>query len=162
MYRHGSCRCDPCRAANARQQAAFRRGERFVENSPDPYDLPRLRSDFPTGWMQDANCKGLNPSMFFPTRGEACDEIRAVCAACAVREECLDYCLSLGSRVEGFWGGMSERERRQVRRKKSKVVGVTKRACLVCKVEFTSRAGSKMCSEECATERRRVQRRKSA
>jgi WhiB family redox-sensing transcriptional regulator len=38
-----------------------------------------------------------------------------VCRGCVVREECLEYALSNGEKF-GIWGGMSERERRRLRR----------------------------------------------
>ncbi|HJR18350.1 MAG TPA: WhiB family transcriptional regulator, partial [Actinomycetota bacterium] len=42
-------------------------------------------------------------------------EAKRICAQCAVRDECLDYALANDERF-GIWGGLSERERRRVKR----------------------------------------------
>ena len=60
--------------------------------------------------MLDASCRGMNGDLFFPTNGTALDDIRAVCNACRVRDECLEYALE--NRIShGVWGGVSERGR---------------------------------------------------
>jgi WhiB family redox-sensing transcriptional regulator len=58
---------------------------------------------------------GIDPELFFPARGSSTREAKEVCRGCVVRAECLDYAIA---RVEkwGIWGGLSERERRRVRR----------------------------------------------
>lgn len=66
-------------------------------------------------WMADANCRGLDVNVFFPNRGESLEQIRKICRACDVQAECLAYALNNGE-VHGTWGGLSERERRQLRR----------------------------------------------
>ena len=70
---------------------------------------------FPGPWADHANCTGLDPEMFFPGRGESTTEAKAVCAGCAVRSECLEYALAHGVK-HGVFGGLSERERRPLRR----------------------------------------------
>ena len=67
-------------------------------------------------WMADANCRGLDPDLFFPERGESTKEAKAVCRRCDVQIECLTYALN-NVEKHGTWGGMSERERRAVRRR---------------------------------------------
>ena len=67
-------------------------------------------------WMEHAACKGMDPELFFPERGTSPDEyaeIRAVCTSCPVREACLDYGML---EKFGFYGGKSERERRELRK----------------------------------------------
>lgn len=66
-------------------------------------------------WMADANCRGLDPELFFPSRSEATGPAKAVCRACDVQAECLAYGMNNGER-HGIWGGLSERERRRLRR----------------------------------------------
>lgn len=66
-------------------------------------------------WRDRAACLGSDPALFFPTRGEPTKQIKAVCAACSVRLECGDHALEENEKL-GIWGGMSERERRRVRR----------------------------------------------
>lgn len=65
----------------------------------------------PTPWMVDAACRGMNPDLFFPTRGASPDEARAVCGRCTVVDDCLTF--AVRHRIhEGIWGGHSARERR--------------------------------------------------
>lgn len=66
-------------------------------------------------WMGMANCVGLDPDVFFPPRGASTDEAKAICAACVVRDTCLDYALTHHI-VWGIWGGKSIRQRRQISR----------------------------------------------
>ncbi len=66
-------------------------------------------------WQRLANCLGVDPDLFFPERGVSTREAKEVCRGCVVRSECLDYALANGEKF-GIWGGLSERERRTVRR----------------------------------------------
>lgn len=68
-------------------------------------------------WMSDALCRERPDVSFFPKRGEDASAAKAVCAACLVRAECLDFAMrrdDLGS--HGVWGGTSPRERARLRR----------------------------------------------
>ncbi len=56
----------------------------------------------------------MDPEIFFPERGESCDEARAVCSTCPVSKECLIYAYTESPRVLGIWGGTSDRQRRRV------------------------------------------------
>ncbi len=67
------------------------------------------------GWQARANCMGVDPDLFFPERGASTREAKEVCRGCVVRDECLEYALDNGEKF-GIWGGMSERERRRLRR----------------------------------------------
>ena len=67
------------------------------------------------GWQTRANCMGVDPDLFFPERGQSTREAKEVCRGCVVREDCLEYALANGEKF-GIWGGMSERERRRLRR----------------------------------------------
>ena len=66
-------------------------------------------------WQIQANCMGVDPDLFFPERGASTREAKEVCRGCVVREDCLEYALANGEKF-GIWGGMSERERRRLRR----------------------------------------------
>ena len=70
------------------------------------------------GWQDYANCLGVDPDLFFPERGASTREAKEVCRGCVVREECLEYALTNGEKF-GIWGGMSERERRRIRRQRA-------------------------------------------
>jgi len=67
------------------------------------------------GWQSRANCMGVDPDLFFPERGASTREAKEVCRGCVVRQDCLEYALENGEKF-GIWGGMSERERRRLRR----------------------------------------------
>ena len=78
--------------------------------------LPRHRNlavpaRFAARWRELAACRGAELNLFFPERGESAGPARRVCAACPVREPCLDYAIS-NRIVHGIWGGLTERERR--------------------------------------------------
>ncbi len=78
--------------------------------------LPRHRNlaspaRFTARWRQRAACRGTDLDVFYPERGESAGPARQVCAACPVRQPCLEYALS--NRItHGIWGGLTERERR--------------------------------------------------
>ena len=78
----------------------------------------RRRLELDTSWMDRANCAGVDADLFHPGRGESTAEAKAVCAACSVRDACLDYALAAGEKF-GIWGGKSERERRAIRRQRN-------------------------------------------
>jgi WhiB family redox-sensing transcriptional regulator len=69
-------------------------------------------------WQEDANCLGVDPDLFFPERGASTREAKEVCRGCVVREECLEFALQNGEKF-GIWGGLSERERRRIRRQRA-------------------------------------------
>jgi len=66
-------------------------------------------------WQGHALCAQTDPEAFFPEKGGSTREAKRVCAKCEVRLECLDYALGHDERF-GIWGGMSERDRRRLRR----------------------------------------------
>jgi len=69
-------------------------------------------------WQEYANCLGVDPDLFFPERGASTREAKEVCRGCVVRGDCLEYALR-NSEKFGIWGGMSERERRRIRRQRA-------------------------------------------
>jgi WhiB family redox-sensing transcriptional regulator len=80
---------------------------------------PRHRSlavpaRFAARWRELAACRGTDLEVFFPGRGDSAGPARRVCAACPVRQPCLDYAIT--NRIAyGVWGGLTERERRALR-----------------------------------------------
>jgi WhiB family redox-sensing transcriptional regulator len=66
-------------------------------------------------WMQQARCLYAEPDTFFPEKGGSTKEAKRICAGCEVRAECLEYALANDERF-GIWGGLSERERRKLKR----------------------------------------------
>lgn len=72
------------------------------------------------GWRRDAACRDTSPDLFFPigTTGQALvqiDQARAVCDACPVQAECLQFALAT-NQDSGVWGGTTEEHRRKLRR----------------------------------------------
>ena len=67
-------------------------------------------------WQSRALCAQTDPEAFFPEKGGSTREAKRVCLSCDVRVECLEYALAQDERF-GIWGGLSERERRRLKRK---------------------------------------------
>jgi WhiB family redox-sensing transcriptional regulator len=76
---------------------------------------PDVEGTTEQSWQRLANCLGVDPDLFFPERGASTREAKEVCRGCVVREDCLDHAVANGEKF-GIWGGLSERERRRVRR----------------------------------------------
>jgi WhiB family transcriptional regulator, redox-sensing transcriptional regulator len=69
-------------------------------------------------WSSQAACKGRTEELF--VRGAAQNRAKQVCKGCPVRTECLAE--ALDDRIEwGVWGGMTERERRAVLKRRPNV-----------------------------------------
>ena len=79
--------------------------------------LPGGRSPAPD-WKDRALCAETDPEAFFPEKGGSTREAKKVCSSCDVRAECLDFALGNDERF-GIWGGLSERERRRIRRQRA-------------------------------------------
>ncbi|MDN3297566.1 WhiB family transcriptional regulator [Streptomyces ficellus] len=72
-------------------------------------------------WRLRALCRDEDPDLFFPigSTGPALlqvEEAKSVCRRCPVREACLEWALESGQEA-GVWGGMSEDERRALKRR---------------------------------------------
>jgi WhiB family redox-sensing transcriptional regulator len=67
-------------------------------------------------WQERALCAQTDPEAFFPEKGGSTREAKRVCLSCEVRAECLEYALAHDERF-GIWGGLSERERRRLKRR---------------------------------------------
>ena len=72
-------------------------------------------------WRHHALCRDEDPELFFPigTSGPALlqvEQAKAVCQRCSVTSECLQWALDSGQDA-GVWGGMSEDERRLMKRR---------------------------------------------
>ena len=67
-------------------------------------------------WHERALCAQTDPEAFFPEKGGSTRDAKKVCGACTVKQECLEYALANDERF-GIWGGLSERERRKLRKR---------------------------------------------
>jgi WhiB family transcriptional regulator, redox-sensing transcriptional regulator len=74
-------------------------------------------------WADQALCAETDPEAFYPEKGSSTREAKRTCMACEVRSECLEYALARDERF-GVWGGLSERQRRALRRKRDQAGGV--------------------------------------
>jgi WhiB family transcriptional regulator, redox-sensing transcriptional regulator len=73
-------------------------------------------TDWSAGWATSAACRTTDPDTLF-VQGAAQNRAKLVCMGCPVRTECLAD--ALDNRVEfGVWGGMTERERRALLRRR--------------------------------------------
>jgi len=66
-------------------------------------------------WQAQALCAETGADFFFPEPGSSVREAKRICGMCEMRPACLEYALSNDERF-GVWGGLSEKERLQLRR----------------------------------------------
>lgn len=72
-------------------------------------------------WRLRGACNDEDPELFFPTgTGKPAkvqaERAKAVCGRCPVVNDCLQWALETGQ-DSGVWGGMSEDERRALKRR---------------------------------------------
>lgn len=84
--------------------------------------LPDPAAEQTVNWRSSASCKDTSPDLFFPVgqTGPAIEHIanaKAVCETCDVQIECLEYAL-MTNQDAGIWGGLTEDERRKIRRER--------------------------------------------
>jgi WhiB family redox-sensing transcriptional regulator len=71
-------------------------------------------------WDEEASCRSVDPEVFFPDRpSDHASMAKAICRGCPVRAQCLEFALE--ARLDyGVWGGMTEIERRSLRRSRQR------------------------------------------
>ncbi|MFD6989278.1 WhiB family transcriptional regulator [Streptomyces sp. NPDC059943] len=73
----------------------------------------------PSSWSERGACRTIAPDTLF-VQGQEQNRAKSVCLGCHVRTECLAY--ALDNREEfGIWGGMTERDRRALLRRRPNV-----------------------------------------
>ncbi|HEY1324318.1 MAG TPA: WhiB family transcriptional regulator [Streptosporangiaceae bacterium] len=114
---------DPVRVAlrnerDRKNQNARRARARALTAPPAPERRP-LR-----GLPAAGACRTADPDLFFGPDAERVTDCKArvakakaVCAGCPVREACLAYAMAAGEPY-GIWGGLTEDERRALRRQR--------------------------------------------
>jgi WhiB family transcriptional regulator, redox-sensing transcriptional regulator len=85
----------------------------------DPPSTPKTGVRWITDWTTRAACKGTDPDELF-VQGAAQNRAKLICRGCPVRTECLADALDNGIPF-GVWGGMTERERRALLRRRPDV-----------------------------------------
>lgn len=63
-----------------------------------------------TGWRTRAECRGVNPALFYDLHPSAVEAAKAVCDRCPVRQACRAHALAAGEEF-GVWGGLAAGER---------------------------------------------------
>ncbi|TSD97358.1 WhiB family transcriptional regulator [Skermania sp. ID1734] len=100
---HGVCNDDP--AGRERPQLSL-----VVDSLYEGFE-----EEVEDQWQERALCAQTDPEAFFPEKGGSTREAKRICMGCEVRDECLEYALAHDERF-GIWGGLSERERRRLKR----------------------------------------------
>ncbi len=79
-------------------------------------------------WQRQAACRGLEAEIFYPSEDdETAFEAKAVCAACAVAGECLEYAIAVREK-EGVWGGQTAAERVRIIRRRRRAAARARNA----------------------------------
>lgn len=83
--------------------------------------MPRQIKRKQVEWER-ASCKGLETDLFYEhktgleERGLTINHLRRICMACPIQRDCLT--IGVAHEPFGFWGGLSEEERRHLHAKK--------------------------------------------
>jgi WhiB family redox-sensing transcriptional regulator len=92
----------------------------MTRHDPRPAKVPRLLTSQDTQWQRYSICPDEDPNLFFPAGNGGVfllqiEEAKAVCRRCPVMAACAAWALTTGQET-GVWGGMSEDERRSMKR----------------------------------------------
>lgn len=131
--------CHPSTVALRVQRSGIRHTPAGAPASTAPRAMPLLAGGGFPEWMDDGLCHQTDPEAFFPEKGGSTREAKSICARCPVEAECLDYALSNDERF-GIWGGLSERERRKVKKALQAEAGIERFPCPRCDEEFDTSA----------------------
>ena len=78
-------------------------------------------TDHSSSFKQYGICRDHPVEMFFPLRGQPAKQAMKICngtdkrPGCPVKQQCLEYALSLPNFCVGIWGGSSQKERRRIK-----------------------------------------------
>ena len=70
-------------------------------------------------WRDEALCSVVDPELFDEVHNRK-DEAKEYCAACTVKEQCLEYALRTNQDTL-IWGGLTADERRALRRQANRI-----------------------------------------
>lgn len=91
-----------------------------------PFFFMRRTTD---DWEDFGRCRESDPDIWFPTKDTPTTrEARRICFQCEVRPQCLQRALA-DEEPHGIWGGLTERERLDYRRKGDAVVAAANAKC---------------------------------
>jgi WhiB family transcriptional regulator, redox-sensing transcriptional regulator len=89
-------------------------------------------------WASRARCRTADPDTLF-VQGAAQNRAKAICLGCPVRTECLADALDTQTEY-GVWGGMTERERRALLRRRPNVTS-WRRLLATARAEYENAVG---------------------
>lgn len=106
-------------------------GRCAVGPAPEPPPLLELSPEDAARWQQEwtLNAQKRRYAIFFPDSAVSAPEAKRICndgGGCPVKSECLSYALRTGQ-GHGVWGGLTENERRKLRRHSTQPVEVDQR-----------------------------------
>lgn len=93
------------------------------------YPLAAFMRDEPAPWMDPvaptASCAEVDPELWHPEKGGSTREAKRICRQCPLVAACRGWALDHPHEARyGVWGGLSERERREVRRQRRRDLAV--------------------------------------
>ena len=83
---------------------------------PDRYNGKEIGD---RNWQIGHACEGVKSDLFYPTDVAGVLQAKMVCATCPVKRECLEHALKYNETF-GVWGGESERERVEIKRRRKR------------------------------------------
>lgn len=95
--------------------------DKSTRDFPDNYKTEiKTNNDESVFFSFEANCRGMDPGIFFPHKKETdrkrlVSEAKKICADCSGRLACLEYALE-NNEVYGIWGGKDFKERKAILR----------------------------------------------
>src|SRR5215471_5931995 len=118
--------CDPCQSIRCRQILMYEPARERIHKQHAFIATPRnpVRRDRLMDWRHRAICRDEDPELFFPigNTGPALlqiEQAKTVCRRCPVVQDCLAWALESGQDA-GVWGGLSEDERRALKRRNAR------------------------------------------
>ena len=116
---YAGCRCDACRAANAERA----RNYRIHGPYQDPFIHLLWDRDTDLSWLDEAACRGKPTQWWFAGDGRNLNTKTAkraleICAACPVRDACLDWALEIPQPWHGIFAGMSPQQRKREQKRR--------------------------------------------
>lgn len=103
-------------------------------------------------WMVGAPCAETDPEAYFPEKGGTTRDAKRVCGGCDIRSRCLQYALDRDERF-GVWGGLSERERRRLKRGEVVPFNIPDqqkaKPCVTCGTHFVASMNALYCGRPC-------------
>ena len=113
----GEPTCDKCKAANNNKKRLLMSGHKKREDYVVQYKPRGLEWMFtPSEWAQHARCAGEDPEWWFSDSPTLQARAVHICQECPVQAACLSEALK--SNAEGIWGGLTEAEIQDLKRKR--------------------------------------------